>query len=93
MVLRGKSYLRGRSCLRDYYHGSELDYNAKTVLRGSFVVRSLVYCDCVIKIYVGINATAQDVFSICIKLFGVLIGVIRISVGVNATAQEVFSIA
>ena len=45
-----------------------------------------MYCDCVIKIYVGINATAEEVFSICIKPLGVLIGVIRISVGINATA-------
>ena len=51
-----------------------------------------MYCDCVIKIYVGINATAQEVFSTGIKLLGVLFGVVRISVGINATAREVFSI-
>ena len=49
---------------------------------------SLVYYDYVINIYVGINATAQEVFSTCIRLFGVC----RISVGINATTQEVFSI-
>ena len=59
---------------------------------GSCVVRLLVYCDYVIKIYVGINAMAQEVFSTCRKPLGVLFGVFRISVGINATAQEVFSI-
>ena len=52
-----------------------------------------MYYYCVIKIYVGINATAQEVFSICIQPLGVLFGVVRISVGINAAAQEVFSIA
>ena len=51
-----------------------------------------MYCDYVIKIYVGINATAQEVFSICIRLLGVLFGVFRISVSSKATTQEVFSI-
>ena len=46
---------------------------------------------CVVKIYVGINATAQEVFSIYIKPLGVLYDC-AISVGINATAQEVFSI-
>ena len=45
-----------------------------------------MYCDYVIKIYVGINATAQEVFSICIRPLGVLFGVVRISVGINAAA-------
>ena len=44
---------------------------------------------CVVKIYVGINATAQEVFSICIKPLGVLYDYCVISVGINATAQEV----
>ena len=51
-----------------------------------------MYYYCVVKIYVCINATAQEVFSICIKPLGVLYGVVQISVGINATAQEVFSI-
>ena len=58
----------------------ELYYNTLTVLRGSCVegqsggqyprevfsicIRSLVYYSCVVKIYVGINATAREVFSI-----------------------------
>ena len=62
------------------------------VLRGSCVVRSLVYYDHVIKIYVGINVTDQEVFSTCIRLLGVLFGMCRIYVGINATTQEVFSI-
>ena len=37
----------------------------------------------VIKIYVGINATAQEVLSTCTRLLGVLFGVCRISVGIN----------
>ena len=45
------------------------------------------------KIYVGINATAQEVFSICIQPLGVLFGVVRISVGINAAAREVLSTA
>ena len=52
-----------------------------------------MYYYCVIKIYVGINATAQEVFSICIQPLGVLFGVVRISIGINAATQEVFSIA
>ena len=56
-------------------------------------IRSLVYYYRVVKIYVGINATDQEVSSICIKPLGVLFGVVRISVGINATAREVFSIA
>ena len=44
-----------------------------------------------LKIYVGINATAQEVFSTCIRPLGVF-GVFWISVGINATVQEVFSI-
>ena len=55
------------------------------------MVRSLVYCDYVINIYVGINARTPEVFSTCITLLGVLFGVCRISVGINATTQEVFS--
>ena len=51
-----------------------------------------MYCDYVIKIYVGINATAQEVFATCIRLLGVFFAVCRISVGINATTQEVFSI-
>ena len=46
----------------------------------------------VIKIYVGINATAQEVFFICIQPLGVLLGVVLTSVGINATVWEVFSI-
>ena len=56
------------------------------------MVRYLVYHNYVINIYVGINATAQEVFSTCIRLLGVLFGVCRIYVGINATTQEVFSI-
>ena len=56
------------------------------------MVRSLVYCDYVIKIHVGINATAQEVFFTCIRLLGVLFGVCRISAGINVTTQEMFSI-
>ena len=53
----------------------------------------LVFCDYIIKLYVGINVTAPEVFSTCIRLFGALFGVCRIFVGINATTQEVFSIA
>ena len=38
------------------------------------MVRLLVYCDYIIKIYVGINATTQEVFSTCLKPLGVLFG-------------------
>ena len=56
------------------------------------MVRSLVYCDYVIKIYICINATAQEVFSTCIRLLGVLFGVFRMTVIINAMTQEAFSI-
>ena len=45
-----------------------------------------------INIYVGINSTAQEVFSTCTKPLSVLFGVVRISVGINAAVLEVFSI-
>ena len=58
----------------------------------SICIKSLVYYYCVIKIYVGINATAEEVFSICIQPLGVVFGVVRTSVGINAAVREVFSI-
>ena len=51
-----------------------------------------MYCDCVIKIYVGINAMTQEVFSTCTKPLSVLFDVVWIPVGINATTQEVFNI-
>ena len=50
----------------------------------SICIRLLVYYYCAIKIYVGINATAQEVFSICIQLLGVLFGFVRTSVGIKS---------
>ena len=57
------------------------------------MVRSLVEHNYAIKIYVGINVTAQEVLSTCTRLLDVLYGVCRIPVDINATTQEVFSIA
>ena len=50
-----------------------------------------MYCDCVIKIFVGFNATTQEVFSTCIKPLSVFFGVVWMPVGIDAAAQEVFS--
>ena len=47
-----------------------------------------MYCDCVIKIYVGINAMAQEVFSICNRPLGVLFNIFRISVGISVAIVQ-----